>query len=81
MAHPLASHLAPLMNRDVDELRHEVAQWVVKEPDERERARYRRFGAELRAVKARINARAAPPSEEELEIALTALLVLVGRRA
>lgn len=79
MAHELARQLAPMMDRDVDELRHIVAQWVVGEHNERERARYRRFGAELRVLKARIAARPTPPTEEELEIAITALLVLAGR--
>ncbi len=81
MPHPLATHLAPLMNRDVEDLRSIVAHWVVNERSEAERNRYRRFGAELRAVKDRIAARPEPPSEEELEIALTALLALSGRRA
>ena len=80
MPHPLASHLAPLIDRDVDELRSIVAHWVVSESSEAERARLRRFGAELRAVKARIAARPTPPSEEEIEIALTALLAIAGRR-
>ncbi len=80
MPHPLATHLAPLMDQDVEQLRSIVAHWVVNEHSETERYRYRRFGAELRAVKARIAARAEPPSEEELEIALTALLALSGRR-
>ena len=81
MPHPLASHLAPLIDRDVDELRRIVAHWVVSESREEERARYRRFGAELRALKKRIQARSTPPSEEEIEIALTALLALAGRGA
>jgi hypothetical protein len=79
MTHPLASHLAPLIDQDVDDLRAIVAHWVVNEPSELERARYRRFGAELRALKRRIQARPTPPSEEEIEIALTALLALAGR--
>ncbi|HEX9618846.1 MAG TPA: hypothetical protein VF989_01860 [Polyangiaceae bacterium] len=80
MAHPLACHLAPLIDRDVDELRQIVAHWVISESCEQERARYRRFGAELRAVKRRIEARPTPPTEEEIEIALTALLALSGPR-
>lgn len=79
MAHPLAATLAPMMTRDVEELHRVVAEWVVREKNERERARYRRFGAELRAVKARIQARPAPPTQEEVEIALTALLAIAGR--
>jgi hypothetical protein len=79
MPHPLASHLAPIIDRDVDELRAIVAEWVVNESSEEERARYRRFGAELRALKARVQARPQPPSEEEIEIALTALLAIAGR--
>lgn len=80
MTHPLASRLAPLMNRDLDELHAIVAEWVVGEPDDHERARYRVFGAELGAVKRRISARRAPPSREEIEIALTAVLALSGRK-
>ena len=80
MSHPLAIELAPIMDHDVDELRAIVAHWVINEPSEVERGRYRRFGAELRALKDRIAARPAPPSSEEIEIALTALLVLSGRR-
>lgn len=79
MPHPLATHLAPLIDHDVQHLRSIVARWIVNEPSELERARYRRFGAELRALKQRIDARPSPPSEEEIEIALTALLALSGR--
>ena len=79
MAHPLASELAPIMNRDVDDLRRVVAEWVVRERSERERARYRLFGAKLSSLKARIAARPVPPTEEELEIAMTAMLVIMGR--
>lgn len=79
MTHPLASQLAPIMNRDVEELRNIVAEWVVSERNELERARYRMFGAELSKVQARISKRPAPPTEEEIEIALTALLALSGR--
>jgi hypothetical protein len=79
MAHPLATELAPIMNRDVDDLRRVVAEWVVREQSERERARYRRFGAALSTLKARIAARSVPPTEEELEIAMTAMLVIAGR--
>lgn len=81
MPHPLARTLAPLIELEVEDLRAIVARWVLAESDERERARYRRFGAELRALKARVEARKTPPTEEEIEIALTALLVLSGRRA
>ncbi|MEB2311134.1 MAG: hypothetical protein OZ921_03320 [Sorangiineae bacterium] len=81
MPHPLARTLAPLIDLEVDELRAIVARWVLAESDERERARYRRFGAELRALKARVGTRVTPPTEEEIEIALTALLVLSGPRA
>jgi hypothetical protein len=81
MTHPLASALAPLMDCDVGQLHALVAQWVVVEPDPDERARYRAFGSELRAMQRRIQARAKPPTQEEIEIALSALLVLAGRRA
>lgn len=81
MAHPLAARLAPEMHRELEELRTIVAEWVLLADDERERAKYRRFGAELRGLKDRIRARPVPPTEEELEIAITAMLVIVGRQA
>ncbi len=80
MTHPLASHLAPLMNQELDQLHAIVAEWVVGEADHHERARYRVFGSELGAVKRRISARSAPPTREEIEIALTAVLALSGRK-
>jgi hypothetical protein len=49
-------------------------------PDDAERAAFRFFGAELGAVQRRIRSRAAPPTAEEVEIALTAVLALVNRR-
>jgi hypothetical protein len=81
MTHPLANELAPLMDRQVEELHEIVARWILSADDGGERARYRAFGSELRAVKQRIAARPEPPTQEEVEIALTALLVLAGRRA
>ena len=36
---------------------------------------------DLRGLKRRIAARSTPPTEEEIEIALSVLLVLAGRRA
>lgn len=81
MTHPLANELAPLIDRDLAMLHEVVARWVVEERDAGERARYRAFGSELSAVKRRIEARSVPPTREEIEIALTALLVLAGRRA
>ena len=80
MPHPLARHLAPIIDHDVAKLHSIVARWIVNEPSELERSRYRLFGAELRAVQARIAARGTPPTEEEIEIALTALLVISGHR-
>lgn len=79
MSHPLAAHLAPIIDEDLERLRTIVAEWVVNAPTLEERARYRHFGVELSALKRRIAARSKPPSEEEVEIALTALLALAGR--
>jgi len=79
MPHPLAAHLAPIIDEDLDSLRTIVAEWVVKATTPEERARYRRFGVELSGLKRRIAARSQPPSEEEVEIALIALLALSGR--
>ena len=78
MPHPLASHLAPLIDRDIEELRGIIARFIVSEPTPAERARYRRFGAELGGLKARLEARKIPPSDEEVELALSTLLVLAG---
>jgi len=80
MPHPLVARLAPLMNHHVLELHAIVAEWVVREDDDFERARLRAFGSELGAVQTRISARPTPPSEEEIEIALTALFALSGHR-
>lgn len=78
MPHSLARQLAPIIGHDVRRLHEIVAHWVINESDETERARYRRFGAELRAVKQRVERRSIPPTDEEVEIALTALLALSG---
>ncbi|MBI3202560.1 MAG: hypothetical protein HYZ29_13550 [Myxococcales bacterium] len=80
MTHPLAHRLAPIIDRDLDELHAIVAKWVVEANDDLERARYRVFGSELGAVQRRISARHSPPTREEIEIALTAVLALSGRR-
>ena len=81
MAHPLACELAPLMDREVEELHEIVARWVIDAPSAAERARYRFFGSGLREFKSRVVARGTPPTREEVEIALTVLLLLAGRRA
>jgi len=81
MPHPLATHLAPIIDEDLDRLRIIVAEWVVNATTTEERALYRKFGVELSALKRRIAARTEPPSEEEIEIALTALLALAGRES
>jgi hypothetical protein len=81
MAHPLACQLAPLMDRELEELHTIVARWVVGADSDAERARYRYFGSGLRELKHRIAARNSPPTQEEIEIALTVLLLLAGRRA
>ena len=81
MTHPLVSRIAPLMNGDLAILHREVARWVLESPTEGERNALRYFGAELGAVQRRIRRREEPPTEEEIEIALTAVLALVHRRA
>lgn len=80
MPHPLAQQLAPLMDQDLDSLRAIVARWVLEAPNDLERARYRLFGAELGAVQRRIQARSTPPTQEEIEIALLAVLAISGRQ-
>ncbi len=62
-------------------MHREVARWVLESPSEAEKNALRFFGAELGAVQRRIQRRMEPPTEEEIEIALTAVLALVHRRA
>ena len=81
MTHPLVSRLAPMMSGELSLLHREVARWVLESPTEAERNALRFFGAELGAVQRRIARRMEPPTEEEIEIALTAVLALVHRRA
>jgi len=80
MTHPLISQLSPLMDEDIDSLRAIVADWVSKAGTDLERAVLRYFGAELGAVQRRIRHRAEPPTQEEIEIALTAVMALMNRR-
>lgn len=68
------------MNGDLELVHRLVAKWVLQSPTEDERAILRYFGAELGAVQRRIKRRSEPPTEEEIEIALTAVLALVHRR-
>lgn len=81
MMHPLVSVLSPQMDRDVASLHAIVAEWVLRAESEKERAVLRFFGAELGAVQRRIRCRTEPPTSEEIEIALTAVLALMTRRA
>lgn len=81
MTHPLVSALAPMMDGELDHLHRIVAEWVLQSGSERERATFRYFGAELGAVQRRIRLRTEPPTAEEIEIALTAVLALVQRKA
>ena len=80
MTHPLVSALAPMMDGELDHLHRIVAEWVMQSQTERERIALRYFGAELGAVQRRIRLRQEPPSSEEIEIALTAVLALVDRK-
>lgn len=80
MTHPLVHRLAPIMDGDIDTLRAIVAEWVQATQCARERAALRYFGAELGAVQRRIRCRSCPPTAEEIEIALTAVLALMHRR-
>ncbi len=81
MTHPLVSRLAPMMDGELERLHRIVAEWVMQSASDRERAALRYFGAELGAVQRRIRSRTEPPSAEDIEIALTAVLALVNRRA
>ena len=81
MSHPLVTVLSPQMNREVSSLHAIVAEWILRADSDKERMVLRFFGAELGAVQRRIRNRSQPPSEEEIAIALTAVLALVTRRA
>jgi len=80
MTHPLVSRIAKMMDDDLTKAHLLVAEWVLSCPSDSERAAFRYFGAELGAVQRRIRSREAPPTAEEIEIALTAVLALVNRR-
>lgn len=80
MTHPLVTRLAPMMDGDLGQLRAIVAEWVLCTECEKQRAALRAFGSELGAVQRRIRNRPVPPTCEEIEIALTAVLALAGRR-
>lgn len=69
-----------MMDGELDHLHRIVAEWVMQSQTERERIALRYFGAELGAVQRRIRLRQEPPSSEEIEIALTAVLALVDRK-
>jgi len=81
LTHPLVSRLAPLMNGELGPLHQLVAECVLQSPTDRERSILRYFGAELGAVQRRIRLRTEPPTKEEVEIALTAVLALMHRRS
>jgi len=81
MTHPLVSQLAPMMGDDLELLHQVVARWILESPTEHDRAVFRYFGAELGPVQRRIRLRNEPPTEEEVEIALTAVLALMKRRS
>jgi hypothetical protein len=72
--------LSANMAGDLEHLHAIVANYVVEAETEHERAVLRRFGGELGAVQRRIAKRPKEPSQEEIEIALTAVYAL-SRRA
>jgi hypothetical protein len=72
--------LSANMGGDLDRLHAIVASYVVEAETEQDRAVLRRFGGELGAVQRRIARRPKEPSQEEIEIALTAVYAL-SRRA
>ncbi|MDX2053936.1 MAG: hypothetical protein SFV15_16155 [Polyangiaceae bacterium] len=75
MPHPLATQLATLMDWDLVELRTIVARFVQAESDPAERQRMRLFGARLGAFKRELDQKSRKLTAEELELALTVLLV------
>jgi hypothetical protein len=68
------------MDSEVEVLHNIVAEWILRCECERERQVLRGFGAELGAVQRRIRCRQQPPTSEEIEIALTCVMALVGRK-
>jgi len=80
MSQDLVRILSVNMGGDLGELHAIVASYVIGTQSEQERAVLRHFGSELGAVKRRIQRRAQEPTQEEIEIALTAVYAL-SRRA
>lgn len=72
--------LSANMGGDLDRLHAIVATYVIGASTEQERAVLRHFGSELGAVQRRIARRPEEPTQEEIEIALTAVYAL-SRRA
>lgn len=68
------------MQSDLEILHRMVAECVMTTRSEQERSVLRSFGSELGAVQRRIQCRKEPPTEEEIEIALTCVLALAHRR-
>jgi hypothetical protein len=80
MSQDLVRILSANMAGDLNQLHAIVATYVVGTESEQERAVLRKFGSELGAVQRRIARRPQEPTQEEIEIALTAVYAL-SRRA
>jgi hypothetical protein len=80
MSQDLVRILSLNIGGDLGELHAIVASYVVEAESDQERAVLRRFGSELGAVQRRIQRRPQEPTQEEIEIALTAVYAL-SRRA
>ncbi len=81
-AHPLAVQLAKLLVRsDVDELREVVRRWTKEAPMGTSRKQYEIFGAKVIELKQAFAEAPVPPTEQELELALTMMLNLAASSA
>src|SRR5262249_47866455 len=77
---PLARQMAKLLaGSDLAELEEVVKRWLAEAPTERIRRQYEAFGQKLLELKHALASAPAPPSEEELELALSMMLKLAAQ--
>lgn len=80
MTEAMARQLAQLLaGSDLDELREIVARWRGSAASARERKQYDELGARLIELKAELARAPVPPTQEELEAALTMMLRLAAQ--